>query len=84
MNSKKTFLYCKNISVVKPPQIISLLIKEILTFGKNNTNIEEYLLTYNYNNFPNREWLWNMTNSIAETKFKKFVGSAMLNREKEW
>ena len=83
MNGKKKFLYCKNILVVKLPQIKSLSIKEILTFGKNNTNIKEYLPAYNYNKLPNREWLWNMINSITETKFKNFVNSAMLNREKE-
>ena len=55
MNCKKKSLYCKNILVATFPQIKSLSIKEILTFGKKNTNIAEYLWTYNYNKLPNRE-----------------------------
>ena len=81
MNGRKSF-YTSKYFGCKASSNKSLSINEILTFGKNYINIEEYLPTYNYNKFPNKEWLWNMINSIAGTKLKN-MSSAMLNREKE-
>ena len=65
MAGKKKFLYSKDVNVIKLPQLKSLSIKEILVFAKKNTDIENYLPIYKYNKLPNREWLWNVINSIG-------------------
>ena len=81
MNGTKKFLYWKDVSVVKLPQLKSLSIKEILSFAINNTNIGEYLHEYTYDKLPNREWLWNVVNTISGRKFKEFVQTALNKRE---
>ena len=55
MNGTKRFLYHKDVSVIKLPQLKSLSIKMILNFAINNTNISEYLPEYTYDKLPNRE-----------------------------
>ena len=57
-------------------------IKDILVFAKRQTNIEKYLPTYEYNKFPNRDWLCNVINTIANEEFKEYVSNAMNQREK--
>ena len=83
MNGTKRFLYCKDVSVIKLPQLKSLSIKNILNFDLNNTYISEYLTEYIYDKLPNREWLWNVLNTIAGRKFKEFVQTALDKREKD-
>ena len=83
MTGKKKFLYSKDVKAIKLLQIKSLSIKEILTFSKKYTDIESYLPTYKYSKLPNREWLWNVINSIDGVQFKSYIQNALANREKE-
>ena len=41
------------------------------------------MLTYNYNKFPNRDWLCNVINTIAPQKFNEYVTTAMNQWERE-
>ena len=47
----KKFLYSKKIKVVKVPQIDQLSIKKLLEWGRENTEIESYLLHTIMTNF---------------------------------
>ena len=82
ITGKKKFIYCKNIHSIKVPHIKSLSIKEILVFARENTKIDDYLPTYKYSKFPDREWLCNIINAIANKQFREFIDEAMRNREK--
>ena len=79
---KKKFLYSKEIKWVKVPHIKSLSIKDILSFAKDNSEIDSYLPSYDYNKFPNRDWLCNVINTIANRKFSDYIMAAMDKREK--
>ena len=79
---KKKFLYSKDIKWVKVPHIKLLSIKEILMFAKENTDVNSYLPSYDYNKYPNRDWLCNVINTIANKKFCLYILKAMEQREK--
>ena len=59
INGAKLCLYLKNVKWTKVPQIEKLDLKSILKFGRDNANIDQYLLEYKYSKFPNRNWLCN-------------------------
>ena len=82
MTGKKKFLYWKQILTVKVPHIDSLSIKQVLNFAKEWTNINDYLPTYKYNKLPNRDWLWNVVNTLANKEFSKFIQDRLAKREK--
>ena len=65
----KKFMYSKDIKVVKVTQIEALSIKKLLQWGKANTAINLYLPTYDYDKYPNRDWLCNLLNSLEHPKF---------------
>ena len=69
----KLFLYSKDVKVLKVPQIKKLYIADILNWGKSNTHINSYLPTYKYVKFPNREWIWNVLNTIAYDDFQNML-----------
>ena len=82
MREIKKFIYAKNVRIVKVPQIENLSIKAILIWAKENTSIESYLPSYDYEKYPNRDWLWNILNTIAYDKFQKLIKDALKDREK--
>ena len=50
--------------------------------AKENTSIESYLPSYDYEKYPNRDWLWNILNTIAYDKFQKLIKDTLKDREK--
>ena len=38
--------------------------------GRENTDIDLYLLTYDYDKYPDRDWIRNVLNTIDFDKFK--------------
>ena len=79
---KNKFLYSKDVKWVKVPHIKSLSIQDILNFAKEYTDIESYLPNYNYDKFPNRDWLCNVINTISNKEFSSFISGAMEKRDK--
>ena len=73
----KKYKYAKNVSIVKVPQIKNLSIKAILIWAKENTSIESYLPSYDYEKYPNRDWLWNILNTITYDKFQKLIKDSL-------
>ena len=51
---QKKFLYWKKVLTINVPHIKSLIIKDILKFARENSNIDDYLPTYEYNKHLNR------------------------------
>ena len=78
----KKFLYSKSIKVAKVPHIDKLSIKNLLKWGKDNTEIEMYLPTYDYDKFPNREWLCNVLNTLNYEGFQQLIKTSLKEREK--
>ena len=54
---------------MKVPQIEKLSIKDIMKWAYENTEIDSYLPTYEYNKYPKQDWFWNVLKSIAYYKF---------------
>ena len=67
---------------MKVPQIEKLSIKLILRWGHDHTNLDSYLPSYDYDKYPNRDWIWNVLNSIAHDEFQKLIKDALKDREK--
>ena len=70
---EKLYLKWSEIKVCKVPHLKSLSVGVMLEFARNNTNIDEFLPDFNYQKQPNREWLWNILNSILGERFKEFI-----------
>ena len=81
VRGSKLFLYNKNVKVTKVPQIKDLYIADLLKWGRDNTNIDSYLPEYKYAKYTNRDWLWNILNTIANDEFQNFVKAVCKNRE---
>ena len=82
MRGHKKFLYTKNVKIAKVPQINKLSIKSILKWGYENTDIDSYLPSYDYDKYPNRDWIWNVLNTIAHDKFQTLIKETLKDREK--
>ena len=82
ISGKKKLLYLKDIKCIKVPQIKSLNIIDILVFSKKQTNIDEYLPSYEYDKFPNRDWLCNVINIIVLKEYNECIASDLNQREK--
>ena len=77
---EKLYLKCKEVKVCKVPHFKTLSVGWMLEFAKENTDIEQFLPDFNYQKFPNREWLWNLLNSVLEDRFKEFIRTKQLER----
>ena len=78
----KKFLYTTDVKIVKVTQIEKLSIKSMLQWGHDLTNIDSYTPSYDYDKYPNRDWRWNVLNSIAHDEFQKLIKDALKDREK--
>ena len=67
---------------MKVSQNEKLSIKSILKWEHDHTNINPYLPSYDYDKYPNRDWIWNVLNSIAHDKFQKLIKDALKSKEK--
>ena len=82
MMGKKKHIKCESIRVINVPQYKGLTVKNILEFKQENIHIHRFLPDYDYLKEPNREWLWNMVNTIIPEKFQNFV-QAMVEERRE-
>ena len=67
------FLYRKDVKIAKVKQIEKHSIKSILKWGHDHTSIDYHLPSYDYGKYPNRDWIWNLLNSIAHHEFKNWL-----------
>ena len=83
MLGKKLYLNCKDISVIKVPQYKGLHVKDILKFASSKVDIKMYIPDYAYQKEPNREWLWNVINTLAKDEFKEYIDEKVESRKLE-
>ena len=77
---EKLYLKCGEGKVCKVPHLKTLSVGSMLEFARNNTNIDEFLPDFNYQKLPNREWLWNLLNTILGERFREFIQSKQQER----
>ena len=61
-----------------------VIVKELLCFIKQNIDIEIYLLDYDYDKEPQREWFCNIISTFLPEKFDEFLSWALHKREKKF
>ena len=83
MQGDKKWIIWDKVKVIKIPQYEGLKVKHVLKFAASKIDIEEYLLSYDYPKEPNREWLWNIVNSLIPEEFKSFVDHQIDKRLKK-
>ena len=81
LTGKKKYFINKGILVKRVPQIDNLRVKELISFAKQNIEIESYLSDYDYYKVPQREWLCNIINTLIPEKFDEFVSWGFHKRE---
>ena len=69
----KLHVKCEDVIVIKVPQYNGLHVKDILKFASTKVNIKKYLPDYDYFKEPNREWLWNIVNTLVSQDFQSFI-----------
>ena len=73
LQGEKLYLKWSQITVIKVPQYKGLRVKDIIKFASTQLDIFKFLPKYSYNKEPNREWLWNIVNSLMAGQFNKFI-----------
>ena len=69
--------------VKRVPQILHLRVKELIYFACENCDIKSYLPDYDYDKELQREWHWNIINTLVPEQFYAFVSMALQSREKK-
>ena len=77
----KLFAKCSEVKVVKVPHIKGLDVASILEFACNITDIKRYLPEYDYQKEPNRDWVWNLVNTLLHDELQEFLSNKMTSRE---
>ena len=83
MLGNKFYLEWSQVVVIKVPQYEGLRVKDIIKFALTLFDITKYLPKYSYNKEPNREWLWNIVNSLMTREFNNFIESKISIRKNE-
>ena len=83
MMGKKDYIKSKNVLVTKVPHYKNLTVSKILRFARSKGDINKYIPDYKYNKEPNREWLWNVINTLIPEEFSEFVSRNIALRKNE-
>ena len=73
MHGTKQHIKLHKVKVIQVPQYEGLFVKDILKFAKTKVDIDEYLPEFEYNKEPNRQWLWNLVNSLVSDDFQNYI-----------
>ena len=71
-----------NVKVTKVPQYKGVTVRSKLKFSRDQINIDKYIPEYDYPKEPNREWLCNVVNSLAQNESQSFIQKMVKNRRK--
>ena len=69
----KLYLKCSEVKVCKVSHFKTFKVRDLIEYARQNTNIDEFLPDYNYQKQPNREWLWNVINTVVGERFRAFI-----------
>ena len=78
----KRYLKCSQIKVCSVPQWKGHLVEHLTSFAKEHIDIKAYLPDYEYHKLPNRQWLWNLLNTLIGDKFKAHIKATTKERTK--
>ena len=73
MHRSKQHIKLHKVKVIQVPQYEGLFVKDILKFAKTKVDIDEYLPEFGYNKEPNRQWVWNLVNSLVSDDFQNYI-----------
>ena len=71
------------VKVIKVPHLQGLKVKDILNWARKRVEIDRYILDYDYQKEPNREWFVNLVNTLLEDDFKNFINDKWRAREQK-
>ena len=83
MRGEKEYVRCSSVHVIKVPHYKGLKVRDIVNFARTKVDITSYLPVYDYDKEPNREWIWNIVNSLIPNEFQKFIKQKEDERRKE-
>ena len=83
MRGEKEYVRCSSVHVIKVPHYKGLKVRDIVNFARIKVDITSYLPVYDYDKEPNREWIWNIVNSLIPNEFQKFIKQKEDERRKE-
>ena len=52
----------------------------VLSFAESKTNIHEFLPDFEYDKLPNREWFWNVVNTLIHEDFVEYISTKVNER----
>ena len=81
MMGKKKYLKWEDVTVIKTPQYKRLTVRNILRLVDSKVHVTNYLPDYTYTKEPNREWVWNVINTIISGEFHAFIEEKVKKRK---
>ena len=83
MRGEKEYVRCSAVNIINVPHYKGLKMRDIVDFARTKVNIASYLPDYDYVKDPNREWVWNIVNSLIHKEFQEFIQQKEDERRKE-
>ena len=78
----KKVLKWKDVKVCSVPHLKGLKINELLEFARTHFDVDNYIPDYEYDKKPNRNWIWNIINSVCQGEFQKYIEKKISDRTK--
>ena len=75
------YVKCSNVIVIKVLHYKGQHAKDLLKFAASKVNIKKYLPLYEYLKEPNKEWLWNIINTLITKEFHEFIDEKVEQRK---
>ena len=69
----KKVIKWKDVKVCSVPHLKGLTIKDLLEFARTQVEVDIYIPDYEYDKTPNRNWIWNVINTLCQEEFQKFI-----------
>ena len=67
---RKLYVKCSQVVVISIPQLEEIEVSSILKFTTEYFDILKFLPEYDYKKEPNRDWLWNLVNTLINENFQ--------------
>ena len=67
--------------VIKISYYKGLTVKDIIELKETEINVHSYLSDLEYDKAPNREWLWNVVNTLILSEFKEYIDQHVFERK---
>ena len=71
-----------DVKVCSVPHLKGLSIKELIEFSRTHFDVDTYIPDYEYDKNPNRNWIWNIINTLCQEDFKKYIERKISERAK--